>query len=469
MDSLERGQATMRSASVCHRHAVSAAAGAVVVALSLLSVAMAPGVTVAARVTAPAKLRAVVAAVTSPGAGAASTWSWDHTHTWVDFGDSSTQGLMTQEQATFVANHYEYVSIEKCNAGGSSQPGHNSTEQNFAFTARQLVAANPNVKVLYYWASDQVVIGCYACANEFVAHPDWELRNSSGGSVGLHQPVIDVTIPAARDWWVNAAITVLKGSLDYVAGAFVDSAGQHDFTAQIGAARNAAWNAAHEQMVRQLTDAMHALRPDLVALGNELSEYPPPISPPDHGLGDLVNMDGACAEHFGAFEGVADGAMNGTRMESWVDVITKAAALGKTVIVKTWPGPVVEPIQNGGPSWPNKTAADWTYTERQAAAARALDWSHAAFLLTAAPNVYMSYSWWYNIADGVVPCTAASNSCSCPEDWYPQLSNALGKPLGPPQRASGGTGHVWTREFESVSVRVDLGDTGSAQLTWKQA
>merc|ERR1711871_662693 len=96
--------------------------------------------------------------------------------------------------------------------------------------------------------------------------------------------------------------------------------------------------------------------------------------------------------------------------------------------------------------------------------AAALPWAHAAYLLSAAPNTYMSYGWWYQLSTGYVPCPQAPTSCACPDDWYPALNRPTGKPLGPRQRVSG---TLWVREFEKVSVRVDLGNFSNVSLVWK--
>ena len=53
------------------------------------------------------------------------------------------------------------------------------------------------------------------------------------------------------------------------------------------------------------------------------------------------------------------------------------------------------------------------------------------------------------------------------DDWYPALLKPTGKPLAPRQRVAGGSGHVWTRQFERVSVRVDLGNFSDVSLVWK--
>lgn len=78
----------------------------------------------------------------------------------------------------------------------------------------------------------------------------------------------------------------------------------------------------------------------------------------------------------------------------------------------------------------------------------------------------MSYGWWYQLATGYVPCPDDPTSCACPDEWYPNLARPTGKPLGPRRRV-GASGHVWARDFEKLSVQVDLADFASVQFQWK--
>lgn len=406
---------------------------------------------------------------TPTSSAASAQWDWSHTHTWADFGVNSAQRQLTDTQAAFVASHYEFVSLEKCFGVNATDPL--KTEAHFAAAARQLKRANSSVQVLFYWASDQVIESCYVAAGEFMKHPEWWLRNSSGGVISNHNnPFIDVRVAAARDWWVSTAINVVNASLDFVDGVFVDGSGwAFAYGKGLLPAEQAAVNTGHQTMIAQLTNALHDLKPDAVTLGNGLNEYS--FSRPDHGVAESVNVDGECAEHFGAFEGVlSNSLLNATIMESWIEVMQNLEKQGKIAIVKTWPGPVTGPITgNGGPSWPNRSSTAWTYEDRRAAATQGLAWSHAAFLLVAAPQFYMSYSWWYNIADGYVPCDSAvggDGQCSCPDDWYPELLRPTGAPLGPPVRVGGASGHLWQRNFEHVSVSVDLADQSVVSIKW---
>ena len=88
-----------------------------------------------------------------------------------------------------------------------------------------------------------------------------------------------------------------------------------------------------------------------LVLGNGIVEYSGFI---DHDMPSLGYMDGAMAEHFAVFEAVlSDGSLNATMVDNMMQLIVQASNRNKTVVVGTWPGPCVEPINDLGPSWPN--------------------------------------------------------------------------------------------------------------------
>lgn len=201
---------------------------------------------------------------------------------------------------------------------------------------------------------------------------------------------------------------------------------------------------------------------------------------------NLPFLDGVCAEHFGSFEsvnsttgnydtdgGAAQAHHGGNVNEKWqtgLDMVKRFDGGSKAIIVKSWPGPFS--AYKGEFTWKNLSDANVTLTNqlRKTLGARALPWALAAYLLAASDNTYMSYGWWYQLSTGYVPCPDAPESCSCPDDWYPLLNKPTGAPLGPRRLVSGaGSGHVWTREFERVSVAVDLANFSyPVTLDWKQ-
>lgn len=130
----------------------------------------------------PALLGTVPAVLGTVPAAAAATAPWAHSWDtpgaawWGDFGYS----LLTEPQATFVANNYNVASIEKCT--GSNQGV--KTEQGIYQTAAQLKKLNPSIKVTFYWHTGQAGIRCFANNATFMSHPEWWLRDDNGKIAG---------------------------------------------------------------------------------------------------------------------------------------------------------------------------------------------------------------------------------------------------------------------------------------------
>ena len=127
-------------------------------------------------------------------------WShgWDNAlgAQFVDFGYKA----LSNAEAAFVASHYQIVSLEKCTG--------NPTETTVWATAKQLKAINPKLKVLFYWDTHQYAQNCYAAHTEYMAHPEWWLKDDAGvllkneGNISM----MDYTVAAARDWWVSVPL-----------------------------------------------------------------------------------------------------------------------------------------------------------------------------------------------------------------------------------------------------------------------
>ena len=100
-----------------------------------------------------------------------------------------------------------------------------------------------------------------------------------------------------------------------------------------------------------------------MVLGNGIAMYP---QFPTHYMPSTHYMNGVMAEHFAAFESRdrKTGQLNLTRVKLEMDLIAQVAAdPSKTVVVDTWPGPMVAPL-----GW----AADYTTPKTNAAIAEAM-------------------------------------------------------------------------------------------------
>ena len=405
-------------------------------------------------------------------------WDWSRTRTWAEY---NMGRMMTASEAEFVATHYDVVGL-----GGIFGAHLNTAEVVQAAAAAQLKSFNKKLKVIIYRNSDLDLGFAEKASLEFRRHPEWLLRSADGFPVDCPggkdprcekmqgQLTWDPTIKAVRDWFINATIGAITNQTNGTAvdGVFVDGAGD-EVDGRLTLSKSMFVNASHASMVGELNRRLHAIRPGMLTIGNGAvlalcgwdgrKEVKTPCTR------NLNHLDSVCAEHFGSFESVdpVTGNFNGPIMEKWMTAVSEATAAGTAVFVKSWPGPFS--MYNDTFTWKNFSDANITLTnmDKKRLGAAALDWSLAAYLLIAAPTTYMSYGWWYQLSTGYAPCPHDPASCACPDDWYPALLKPTGKPLGPRQRAPGGSGHVWTREFERVSVQVDLGNFSHVFIRWK--
>ena len=72
------------------------------------------------------------------------------------------------------------------------------------------------VKVLFYLATDQQGIRCYAANAEFSRHPEWHLKLDNGTTfLENGSPVLDPTLPAAAQWWASIPLGGINGTGQY--------------------------------------------------------------------------------------------------------------------------------------------------------------------------------------------------------------------------------------------------------------
>jgi hypothetical protein len=443
-------------------------------------------------------------------------WDWSRTRTWALVGQND---YLTNEQANFLATHYDIIGLGGAFGYGdpSSKPGLpvNEYELGEAAAAKQLKDINPDVKIIVYRNSQLYIGEAFACGKTFEAHPEWTLKNATGGPVRSY---MDLTQKACANWFINCTMSAFT---DYVNGSNIDGLyldGSNEDGRQTGhtlaPGMASKLNASHSAVLKEITARVHAIRSEGLTIGNGgIMDVCYRAASGSAGNGSTVRemgcasnldaLDGVCGEHFGAFGSVntTTGDYDGANMEhGWNSAIETVQRYGnpretKKILVKAWPGPLGMYFKKNattgrylpGPvieitwkKYSNGTHEPWdasmnpmTPLQKRENAAIALDWALAAYLLTAAPGTYFSYAWWYQMDTGYIPCSylvkdgKPDNNCGCPDDWYPALLRPTGKPLAPRRLEGGGSGFVYTREFEQVSVRVDLGNFSDVTLAWK--
>ena len=125
--------------------------------------------------------------------------------------------------------------LQMVGIGGTFDGGSYSGEMKQAAAAMQIKSYNSDVVILIYRNSNVVIEGQLQSDLKFQAHPEWILRNSTGGPIynitsNKTEPFINFTHPAAREWWVNSTVAAItqqpNGSA--IDGVFVDGAGDFE-------------------------------------------------------------------------------------------------------------------------------------------------------------------------------------------------------------------------------------------------
>jgi len=359
--------------------------------------------------------------------------------------------------AKAVSNLYTIVSLEKC-------LGKTDTETAIYDSAALLKSFNPQLKVFFYLATDLGGLQCYSHLKEWLANPQWWLRNDSGEVMNQSNiPLMDYTNAEARNWWVGIPLNGTGSPAAHlIDGVLADGSGPPACPG-IGSDRCAALAAGKAVMVDQLQGLFNSTNGGTV-LQNLLSFYPPPSSPVDHGLSWLKYSNGAMAEHFAVFESVLpSGKLNVSRVVECLDTVSAAAAAGKLTVFAAWPGLLDGFGKDGWPTWPGNTQPT-TMDGWRAALLQKHTFAFAGFLTVAEENVFLSYigAWYNGFLQGAVPCPDDLSSCAAPSPWYPDLFKPLGAPLGPAVR----TGNVFTRHFERAVSVLDLDNPDASSVTF---
>ncbi len=348
-------------------------------------------------------------------------FSWDKVPVAFHFGNSK---LMTADEAKFVASHSNFICLEKGHA--SKQLG--TTEKGIEKEARQLKKLNPKMKVIFYW-NTFLDYNMYKAHKEYEKHPEWWLRKQNG-ELDLKNDQLkryDLSNREVRNWWTDVAYeAVVNGSCD---GVFMDA-----FPQVSSPANKALWGEEKYNAIQQgLKDIIRETREKI---GNDkLIVYNGIRSTPTWSAGyDFPEYtDAAMMEHFGHFQSSSKECMLKD-----IQAMEKAGKDGKIVVFKAWPGF----------TFIDKEAMQMPLKEKQKIARENITFPLAAFLIAAQENSYIVYNWGYRMENGCL-------------EWYPEYDKPLGKPLGDAKRE----GWKFSRDFEHLSVWVNL-ETREAEISY---
>ena len=346
-------------------------------------------------------------------------FSWERVPLNIHFGKRTSD--VTDAEIDFLAQHSRFIALEK----GHGAAVHGSTEAGIGDTARRLKARNPEIKVLFYL---NAFINWPGYAAHQTYRPEWTLRTATGGIVthpsGTPRP--DPSNAAFREWWSEVVARVHREApLDGVFAGALPQAITPALAKQVGEMKARAVVAGLREMLA-LTKRKLGPGRLIVANGLRTTDF--------REILDWEGIDGVMIEHFGAFK--TDSA---EAMKTDLDSIALAAAKGKFVVLKGWPGF----------NWLDGEMMKRPYSELLRLARERITFPLACFLVAAVPGSHFCYSWGYTDRHGML-------------DAYPEFERRL----GPPKADAVWTGLSATREFEHASVQVDL-NARQARIDWR--
>ena len=355
---------------------------------------------------------------TSASAVRLTGFTWDRVPLNLHFGKRTAD--LTDAEVNFIASHSSLIALEKSHG----VTPHGSTEAGIADSARRITQRNPAAKVLFYFNAFINWPG-YDAFKTY--RPEWTLRTATGEVVthpsGTPRP--DPSNAEFREWWSEVVAKANRSAP--LGGVFIDALPQALTPAlakQVGAEKARAVVAGLREMMA-LTK--RKLGPDRLVLANGLR------TTDFREILDWEGIDGVMIEHFGGFKTDSP-----TDIKTDLDSIALAAAKGKFVVIKGWPGF----------NWLDKEMMQRPYPELLKLARERLTFPLACFLVAAQPGSHFCYSWGYTHAHGML-------------DAYPEFD----RPLGPPKANAKWVGLTATREFAHASLWVDL-TTKQARIDW---
>lgn len=346
-------------------------------------------------------------------------FTWDRVPLNLHFGKRS--GDLTDAEIEFVARHSTFIALEKSHGVNP----HGSTEAGIADSARRIVQRNPAAKVLFYLNAFINWPG-YDAFKTY--RPEWTLRTAAGEVVthpsGTPRP--DPSNADFREWWSEVVAKANRSAP--LGGVFVDALPQALTPAlakQVGDEKARAIVTGLREM---LALTKRKLGPDRVVLVNGIR------TTDFREILDWEGIDGVMIEHFGAFktDSPAD-------IKADLDSVALAAAKGKFVVIKGWPGF----------NFTEREMMQRPYDELLRLSRERITFPLACFLVAAQPGSHFCYSWGYTDRHGML-------------ESYPELE----RPLGPPNGDAKWKGLTATREFAHASVLVDLASK-EARIDWR--
>lgn len=351
-------------------------------------------------------------------------FSWDKVPVAFHFGKS--EGLLTEEEARFVASHSNFICLEK----GHAVKQFGNTESGIEQEARHLKQFNPDIKVIFYW-NTLLDYSMFEAHETYEKHPEWWLKTKNG-ELDLKNGRIkryDLSNAEVRDWWTEVAKkAVVEGSAD---GIFMDAFPQITHERNVALWGPKKYDAVQRGLNEIIKETRRKIGDDHLIVYNGIRSTPSF----EAGFDFPEHTDAAMIEHFGQFQSGSKECMLRDILE-----MKKACGHGKIVVFKGWPGF----------TFIDRDAMKKPLVEKRNIARKNLEFPLAAFLVGAQENAYFIYNWGYRMENGCL-------------EWYPEFDKPLGEPSGDMVK----DGWKLSREFKHASVWVNL-ETGESEIKWRK-
>ena len=338
-----------------------------------------------------------------------------------------------QQELEYLAS-FPLITFEKttgCITSGSTDAG-------TVAAAKAVKAINPKARILFY-RNVFVHYGGYSFNQELeeIDAPFLRDRWGRGKLVRNAVEAYDLTDPNVTDWWVR---TAAAGSADdAIDGLFLDGnikVLSHYKRGAFPPGKKDAVAAAYPDMMKQ---TRAALPPGKLMLANIIRAMLP-----DTGMEALEYFDGSYLEHF-----VPPASDSADYIVQGIEAVQTAARKGKIIAMTLGLGDSAADV-DGIDDMRTKLDVLSGHQKR-------IDFYIALFLVCAE-----KYSYLY-LHDGY--CVDTRNGRCMSKVWLKRLPE-YDRPLGPPKGPAKRDGYIFTREFEHVSVRVDV-ETQTGKIVWK--
>lgn len=342
----------------------------------------------------------------------------------------------SDEEFRFLSK-FPLITLEKSNGHDT----YGSVDAGSIEAAKGIKALNPQAKVLFY-RNVMVHYGGYSFDKQLEDIPGWYLEGKDGQDKLIRGRVraYDLSNEKLRKWWVDTMAGVCKS--EYIDGLFLDGNVKVLTTFLTGDLPKGKKEAVTEGYRVMMDESRKALADEKLMVANIIR-----ARFDDSGLEFIDYFDGSYLE---AFSHEVGGMSKAEYMAKGIAAVQKAAQDGKIIaltlgIGKTSLGDGIDESKGSIESF-------------GAASQEQLDFNIALFLIMAEKYSYLMVSDGYGVDPG--------KDGKCESKLWMHTFPEYDRPLGAPKGAAVKDGMRYTREFEHVSVSLDLG-TMKGELNWK--